>query len=182
MEYKTISHWDEELWQEVSLIYHQSFGPTEAKPDRIIRNMFRKQMCFLHVAYKEKEVIAIALSGKVRGGKTLLIDYLAVSKEMRSYGIGVEFLEELKRWAIKSNFDSLLIEVESEATPENLTRMRFWEKSGFMKTDYIHHYTWVPEPYKAMFLKLHPGSHIPTIGMDLFTYIEQFHKESYKIQ
>ncbi len=181
MEYKTISHWDEELWQEVSLVYHQSFGPTEAKPDRIIRNMFRKQMCFLHVALKEKVVIAIALSGKVRGGQTLLIDYLAVCKEMRSYGIGVEFMEELKKWAIRAQFDSLLIEVESEAKPENLARMRFWEKSGFTKTDYIHHYTWVPEPYQAMYLKLQSNANLPTEGIDLFHYIEKFHKESYEL-
>ena len=57
-----------------------------AKPEKVIRNMFQKQMCFFHIAQNESEVYAIALSGKLKGTKMLLIDYLAVRREKSKQG------------------------------------------------------------------------------------------------
>lgn len=179
MEYKTICHWDEELWGKASIVYHQAFGVHAAKPDKIIRNMFRKGLCYLHIAFDQNEMIAMALTGKIRGGKTLLIDYLAISEKKRNQGIGLEFMEELKVWANKEHVDSLLIEVEYQIASEKAL-VHFWERCGFVLSEYIHQYTWVPQPYQAMYLKLRKDSKLPTTGKELFIYIEQFHKESYK--
>lgn len=181
MEFQTIDHWNEKIWKKVSPVYFQAFAEKGAKPEKIIRNMFRKQICFLHMALKGEEVVAMALTGKLKGPNALLIDYLAVSEDARGKGIGQKLLEYIKKWSITDgDVDSLLIEVESDATPANLARIHFWIKSGFILTSYIHHYIWVPEPYQAMYLKVQPGLTLPESGEELFKYIGRFHKESYQ--
>jgi GNAT superfamily N-acetyltransferase len=181
MEFQTIDHWDEKIWKKVSPVYFQAFAKKGAKPEKIIQNMFRKQICLLHMALKSEEVVAMALTGKLKDPNALLIDYLAVSEDVRGKGIGQKLLEYIKKWAITDgDVDSLLIEVESDATPANLARIHFWIKSGFTLTSYIHHYIWVPEPYRAMYLKVQPGLTLPESGEELFKYISRFHKESYQ--
>lgn len=177
----TIDQWDEENWQKASPVYQQAFGEKGAKPEKIIRNMFRKRICFLHLAKIGEQVIGMALTGKLKGSSALIIDYLAVHKDWRNKGLGLKIIDLLKDWAgIEGNFDSLVIEVESDKLPENSARILFWEKCGFTLTDYIHQYIWVPEPYQAMYLKLHPNASLPMDGKVLFKYIGEFHKASYQ--
>lgn len=181
MEFYTINHWDEKIWDKVSAVYLQAFDEKGAKPEKIIRNMFRKKICYLHMGVEGDEVLAMALTGKLKRSNALLIDYLAISEDVRGKGIGYNLLEYIKKWSItEGNFESLLIEVESEPSPENFDRINFWRKSGFTLTSYIHHYIWVPEPYQAMYLKLQPGLSLPERGEELFEYIGNFHKESYQ--
>jgi GNAT superfamily N-acetyltransferase len=181
MAFKTVNYWDEKLWQQVNGIYLQAFAEKGAKPEKIIRNMFRKQICFLHMAIEGEEVLAMALTGKLKSLQVLLIDYLAVREDLRGEGIGDKLLDYIKKWSIvDGDFEGLLIEVEAEVIPENLARIDFWEKSGFTLTSYIHHYIWVHEPYRAMYLKLQPDAALHDNGEELFKYIGEFHKASYQ--
>jgi GNAT superfamily N-acetyltransferase len=181
LEYLTFDQWDDDLWEKVQPIYNQAFADKGAKPEKIIRTMFRKQLCFLHVGVMDGRVAVIALTGKLKGAKSLLIDYLTVKEELRGQGIGTQMLEYIEYWSkTNGNYTSLMIEVEAEETPENRARVAFWEKGGFVLTDYIHHYIWVPEPYKAMYKKLRQKTELPTDGEDLFAYIGQFHKASFQ--
>ncbi len=181
MEFKTIEHWDEELWKKWRDIYNEAFGQKSGKPERILRNMFQKQMCFFHLVQHESEVSAIALSGKLQGTRVLLIDYLAVREKDRNHGIGKMMVGYIKSWSIKNgNIESIVIEVEAEHTAVNLARIGFWKKCGFTLTDYIHHYRVVPEPYQAMFCKLVPEAEVLENGEELFSLIERFHKKSFR--
>jgi ribosomal protein S18 acetylase RimI-like enzyme len=180
MEYLTVDYWDKELWNKVSSIYLEAFAEKGGKPEKIIQNMFRKNICFLHVGIENGEAAVMAITGNLDQVNALLIDYLAVHKGARGRGEGLKMMEYIKEWSIKKKtFSSHLIEVESDETPENLARITFWEKCGFTLTEYIHHYIWVPEPYRAMYHKLAPSSPLPEDGKQLFKYISQFHKQSF---
>ncbi len=182
LQFISINHWDETLWQKVKKIYNEAFAGHGGKPEKIIHNMFNKHLCFLHVAFEDNEVIAMALTGLIKGPRILIIDYMAVKNDLRGRGIGKEFFSYIKEWAILQNvYNHILLEAESEQTPVNLDRIKFWETCGFNLVDeYIHHYIWVPEPYQAMVLNLRGGAQIAASGEILFTYIENFHKKSFR--
>jgi ribosomal protein S18 acetylase RimI-like enzyme len=179
----TLDYWDEKLWEKANIVYQEAFGKSGAKSENIIRNMFAKGICILHVLLVDENAVGMAITGKLKNTHTLLIDYLAVRIDSRRHGIGKELLDYIKEWArLEQQIESVIIEVESEPTPENLARINFWEKNEFQLTDYIHHYIWVPEPYKAMYCKLEDHTKTPKNGEALFQQIIQFHKESFMIK
>lgn len=175
-----MKNWDEELWHKWCEVYYEAFGKN-AKPEKIIRNMFQKQMCFFHIAQNDSGVCAIALSGKLQGTRMLLIDYLTVREKDRNKGVGKLMIDYLKSWALTYlKCEGIIIEVEAEKTTDNLARIQFWKRCGFTLTKYIHHYKVVPEPYQAMYLKLVPEAVMQENGEELFPYIEQFHRKSFR--
>ncbi|MCM3764558.1 GNAT family N-acetyltransferase [Neobacillus niacini] len=181
MQVKTVDSWNEELCKQVSRIYEQAFAGKGAKPEKILRNMFRKKLCFLHVGFIEDEVVAMAITGELKGIEALLIDYLAVDEGFQHRGIGLQMVEMIKDWCLSDGrFNGMVIETEADMTPDNLARIQFWKKCGFTITDYVHHYIWVPETYRAMFVKLVSDSVLPDNGEQVFRFIGMFHKASYQ--
>ena len=88
---------------------------------------------------------------------------------------------ELNRAEHSSGLAGIIIEVESDATPDNLARIAFWESCGFVATDYVHRYFWVPEPYRAMVLRFRDGDDsLPLDGELLFRHINAFHAKAYR--
>jgi GNAT superfamily N-acetyltransferase len=182
VDFITINHWDQNIWKKAGEIYIEAFGEHSPKPEKIIRNMFKKQICFLHCLINQNgQMVGMALTGSIKGKRILLIDYLAIRKNEQGKGIGRELFSLVREWALQRNdYDQILLEAECEESPENLARIDFWEKCGFqLANDYIHHYIWVPEPYMAMTLNLREN-HIPNDGKTLFKYISSFHRESFR--
>lgn len=180
LDFLTIDHWDDELWKKASIVYQQAFGKSGGKPEKIIRNMFAKNLCFLHVLLDSDEAVGMAITGNISKPRALLIDYIAIRTEYRGHGIGSKLLDHIKNWCTKEKqLEVIIIEVESDHTAENQKRIQFWRNNDFQLTEYIHHYIWVPEPYLAMYCKLAPDATLPTNGEALFQYIVQFHKESF---
>jgi GNAT superfamily N-acetyltransferase len=180
MDYHTADEWNEELWVKAERIYHRAF-PEEGRKNRaIIRRMFEKHMCHLHTASDNTEVIAMALTGINKEACALLIDYMAIREDLRSKGYGREFMNYIQNWAkTTAGCKGIVVEVEAEPTQDNDRRIRFWEKCGFRLTDYVHHYIWVPEPYRAMYLNFNQERRLADDGEKLFRYINQFHKKAY---
>ncbi|MCM3628652.1 GNAT family N-acetyltransferase [Paenibacillus glycanilyticus] len=182
MLFTTIDKLDNRIWPMAKKLYEQSFPKEGRKPDGIIAGMFGKMPCFLHTLADEGTVEAMALSGLTGGGRILLIDYIAVSEHRRGEGIGSKLIKAITEWAgQEKRLDGLLIEVESERTPANERRIRFWERNGFTITDYEHPYIWVPEPYRAMYKQLNSeeGWLGDRSGKRLFRYITAFHEKAY---
>lgn len=183
MNFITVDDWDEKLWEQANIVYEEAFGQSGAKSEKIIRNMFAKGICFLHVVFVDDDVVGMAITGKLKNTRALLIDYLAVRSHCRRHGIGKRLLDYIKEWSkMEQMVEAVIIEVESDSTPENIARINFWQKSEFHLTEYIHHYIWVPEPYQAMYCKLEVDAKIPQDGEALFQLIVQFHKESFTIR
>ena len=175
----TLGTLDDRYWPGALDLYRQAFP--EGKPERILVATFRKQMAYLHVVNDERGVMAMAITGKVAQGKLLLIDYLTVRADRQGKGIGQAFLREIQCWATEElSAEGLLIEVEYGNTQEDVNRSRFWQQCGFVLTEYIHKYIWVPEPYQAMYLPLTSDADIPKDGRKLFKYIGDFHEKAFR--
>jgi GNAT superfamily N-acetyltransferase len=183
MEYITINQWDEDLWQKTRDIYNVAFGEHATKPEKIIRNMFARGLCSLHVLMENDKVLCMALTGSLSGSSVLLLDYLAVRKDSRGHGIGKDFFNYIMEWArSQSQYKRILVEVECDETPENHARIHFWKKCGFqLLDDYKHCYKWGPQHYMAMVLHLKGKPASPLKGEDCLKYMASFHKESYKL-
>ncbi|HUC90548.1 MAG TPA: GNAT family N-acetyltransferase [Paenibacillus sp.] len=178
----TISEWDEQFWQRAEPIYDRAFPREGRKPDALIRRMLERGIGRLHLGEDGRGAVAMALTGVTEQGEALIIDYLAVRADLRGQGAGREFLALIRQWAEHSSgLAGIIIEVESDATPDNLARIAFWESCGFVATDYVHRYFWVPEPYRAMVLRFRDGDDsLPLDGELLFRHINAFHAKAYR--
>ncbi len=179
MEIKTISSWDEELWQDACPLYTEAFGDKGAKPVKVIKNMFAQGIAELHVGYINVIPVVMALTGKLVEERVVIIDYLAVAKKERGQGLGKRFVEYFERKAFSEGYQKIIIEAEAEETSENKQRIHFWQACGFLLTEYVHHYIWVPEIYHAMYLPLSTETKTES-GEELFGYITTFHRRSFQ--
>ncbi len=179
MQFQTVEKWDELLWNQAEKIYEDAFPAHSRKKRTMIQRMFEKRICFLHIAYLENDMVAMALSGKNDNPDILILDYLAVKRNYQHHGIGSKFVEYIKNWAQNyKKYSLIIVEVEADKDLVNEMRIEFWSKCGFQLTDYVHSYFWVPEKYKAMYYSL-KSTHSPT-GQELFLYITEFHKKGYR--
>ncbi|MBN2983675.1 GNAT family N-acetyltransferase [Cohnella algarum] len=159
-------------------IYREAFP--SRKPDAVIRAMFERRLSYLHTESTETEVAAMAMTGNIPQGNALLIDYLAVAEAKRERGIGSRFVRNIADWArSEKRFQAIILEAEAEPGPENEARIRFWQRCGFVLTDYVHKYIWVPETYRAMYLPLVADWRVSDRGETLFRWIGEFHRRSF---
>lgn len=181
LEYRITDEWNEAQWSAAEQIYEQAF-PLEGKKSRdIVHRMFEKRMCQLHTIAQGSEIFGMALTGIDQKAGALLIDYIAVRKELRGKGYGRLLLDRIKNWArTVANCKGIIVEVESDPTEENSRRIHFWETNGFHLTAYVHQYIWVTEPYQAMYFNLEESNRLPDDGKLLFRSIIQFHEKAYR--
>lgn len=181
LNFLTWTEWNETDWQKAEPIYRQAF-PHGAKPKGILKQMLDRRIASMHLLMNGDRAAGMAVTGTEQAGKDklLIIDYLAVREDLRGRGLGGAFLEYIRDWAVREcGIDGILIEVEAGNTPEHEERCRFWERSGFVRTSYVHQYIWVPEPYTAMLLPLDPELEVRDNGRELFRRMEEFHRKSF---
>jgi GNAT superfamily N-acetyltransferase len=179
MQFNTYDHINIPQWLQAQRLYHQAF-PKGRKPDSIISSMFAKRMSFLHTMTIDSDLAAMAITGDLQKANVLLIDYLAVDPDQRGQGLGLKFVNAIKHWAYEGKkLSGVIVEVESEPTQENESRIRFWQRCGFTWTEYVHHYIWVPEPYRALYASFDEKPNFPTNGETLFRLISDFHKRAF---
>ncbi|WP_276352389.1 GNAT family N-acetyltransferase [Cohnella caldifontis] len=180
MAFRTFDDINRPEWKAALKIYHQAFPAPGRKPDRILEGMFAKRLSFLHTESEDGEVLAMAVTGRVPKAELLLIDYLAVREDVRGRGYGRRFVRDIETWARdRMKLAGLLIEAEADPGEANAERIRFWERCGFVLTDYVHEYIWVPETYRAMYRMFEPGFRAQDGGRALFRHIEEFHKKAF---
>ncbi|TYP79560.1 GNAT family N-acetyltransferase [Paenibacillus methanolicus] len=180
MELTTMSELDASWWQRAKPMYMNAFGNHGGKTEQVIRRMFERKLAFFHVVHEQGEAYGMAFSSISSDRKVLVIDYLTVDVSRRGRGDGSAFVHALMEWGRAQGLQAVIIEVESDPSPDNEARIRFWEQCGFAITEYVHHYIWVPEPYRAMVAKLDSRADLPfEDGQKLFRYITNFHRKAY---
>ncbi|MFC4812868.1 GNAT family N-acetyltransferase [Paenibacillus sp. GCM10023250] len=182
MEHVTTEEWNEALWAEAEPIYHEGFPEHGRKPRAIVRRMFERRMCALHLWREQGEAAAMALTAFDAPTDVLVIDYLAVQRRLRGRGIGLRCVASIRDWAmsVRPGCRGIVIEAEAETTAENAERIAFWQKAGFHATDYVHAYIWVPETYRAMRLGFDPERPLTDDGRELFKAITRYHEKAYR--
>lgn len=179
--YSSSGVWEEELWRAAEPIYAAAFPEHGRKPERIIRAMFRKGMARFHLARLDGRPAAMALSGPDEERGIWIIDYLAVAESHRGKGLGRRFLGDIRKEAEAFPWcRGIVVEAEAEETEVNRARIRFWESCGFRLTGYVHHYIWVPEPYRALALSFPGREALSEDGRELFKAITGFHERAYR--
>lgn len=182
LELNTLDHWDESLWQQMKPIYEEAFEHG-AKPERILKVMLERRLAYMHAAYDDGELVAMAFTGLGDSPEqpALIIDYMAIRKDRRGRGEGKLFFELLRDWAVLTyDIAAIIIEAEAADTPENRERIVFWEKCGFTPTSYVHHYIWIPETYRALVLPIDPSFAVADDGESLFRQITHFHEQAFR--
>lgn len=182
MEHLTTDRWDGALWAEADVIYREAFPEHGRKSEAIVRRMFERGLCTLHVWRMEGEAAAMALTAFDDRSGLLVIDYIAVKQSRQGQGIGRSCVLQLRDWTVgaKPGCRGIVIEVEAEETEENAGRIRFWESAGFRLTEYVHVYVWVPETYRAMSLGFELSSPLTDDGKELFKAITRYHERAYR--
>ncbi|MFC4597713.1 GNAT family N-acetyltransferase [Cohnella hongkongensis] len=182
MEHCATDRWDEAMWAEADVIYREAFPRHGRKSEAIVRRMFERGLCALHVWREQGAAAAMALTAFDDRSGALIVDYLAVGRVWRGRGVGSRCIGQLRNWALAAKPDcrGIVIEVEAEETEENAGRIRFWTNAGFRLTDYVHAYVWVPETYRAMALSFDPASPLPDDGRELFKAITRYHERAYR--
>ncbi|MBP3966242.1 GNAT family N-acetyltransferase [Paenibacillus lignilyticus] len=179
--YQVTSNWNESLWRKVEPVYREAFPEHRGKSEGVIRRMFQRKLSELHTWMEAGEVVAMALTATDRGAHVLVIDYLAVRASRRGGGLGRHCVEAISEWAKSSeSCRAVVIEVEAERTEENAERIKFWLRTGFQLTSYVHPYIWVPETYQAMYLPLEPAFKPEDDGRSLFKFITKYHEKAYR--
>ncbi|MHA6532053.1 GNAT family N-acetyltransferase [Paenibacillus sp. BAC0078] len=180
--FMTYDQWDDALWASIEPLYREAF-PHGAKPVNILKAMLDRKIARLHVRYQDGRIAAMAITGLSGSAaeRLLIIDYMAIDTELRGQGLGRQFLEQIRDWYVREHhIQAILIEVEAGGTEEDAARVHFWEHCGFIATDYVHQYIWVPEPYRAMVLPISKDFTITDDGKNLFRRITDFHMKSFR--
>lgn len=180
--YYSTAVWEETLWRQIAPIYEAGFAAHGRKPEHLIRRMLMRGIGRLHAAYLNGQAAAMALTGADQQLQVLIIDYLTVGERFRRTGVGRRFVESILAEAKdKGQCRGMVVEVEAGDSPEDLGRIRFWQRCGFrLADDYVHQYIWVPETYRAMALELPGADPLPAGGQELFASILRFHKQAYR--
>ncbi|GIP19732.1 GNAT family N-acetyltransferase [Paenibacillus sp. J22TS3] len=182
LSFTTFTEWDQSWWKKLKPIYEEAF-PHGAKPESILSSMLDRGIACIHGGDIGGEAAAMAVTG-LSGSEeepTLIIDYMAVRRDLRGQCLGYQFLQQIKDWAVQEHgIKAIIIEAEAEDNETNRARLQFWESCGFTATAYVHPYIWVPEPYRALFLPLVPDFEVKDDGKSLFRYITSFHEKAYR--
>lgn len=126
-------------WTKGKEIYLEAFPRRERKPFFALKHSVKSGKSQLFIAIEEN--ILLGFVAVVPYQNMVMVDYLAVSGEIRSKGTGSRIIQEvLKLFADKKIV--LLIERLDNCTENNeqrISRKRFYIKNGFTESDIFIH-------------------------------------------
>lgn len=114
-------------------IYEEAFPSRERQLRRVIEKRVTTGSEHLWVGKEGGKVVFMSLVFPLSGVDYLLLDYMAVSEDMRGKGIGMSFIEMLAHKVVSSG-KSVVLEVEDPSSGDNVNqrkrRITFYRRSG----------------------------------------------------
>lgn len=106
------------------------FPDNELKPFSMIQDMLAKNCYRCYGVYENQELIAYAYFMMSKGGRWILLDYLAIVSAKRGQGIGSWVLQHILSYV--SDFEGIMIEIERVdwAQSEQEHQIR-WKRENF---------------------------------------------------
>ncbi len=124
-------------WEQVKTIYMEAFPKAERKPFSLIQRAVRKG----------KSDIWLALDGEIVAGfivvvpycDMVMVEYLAVSNQVRSQGTGSKLLAEVCRQYTGHRILLMIEQIDKKANnfEQRTARKRFYLKNGFSPSDFV---------------------------------------------
>ena len=117
---------------------HRDFPESELKPLDVVEKLYREGN-YEPIGFFENEMlVAYALQVIRENGKSVLLDYLAVTPEYRNCGIGSAVLKTLRKH-YRGKCEYIVIESEHPAEAPDKTaalrRLDFYKRAGGILTD-----------------------------------------------
>jgi ribosomal protein S18 acetylase RimI-like enzyme len=114
-------------------LYHEAFPSNERHPDEVILQRIKSGESFLYVAEIKDQLVGFALLHDLTVVPFILLDYLAVQKNLRCQGYGSELLRFVREKCWKED-TTLLVEAEDpdfgDNRGERLRRINFYQRNG----------------------------------------------------
>jgi ribosomal protein S18 acetylase RimI-like enzyme len=114
-------------------IYTNSFPESARQPLSVIRKRVASRKERLLIGVSDNKVVAFALLWRLKGSGFVLLDYLAVKKELRSRSIGFKFMRFISS-SLRSSGEKLIIEVDDPRFGRNKQekerRVLFYKRCG----------------------------------------------------
>ena len=116
----------------------RDFPESELKPLDVVEKLYREGNYEPIGFFENDTLIAYALQVIRENGKSVLLDYLAVTPEYRNRGVGSAVLTALRKY-YSSQYEYIVIESEHPAeAPDKsaaLRRLDFYKRAGGILTD-----------------------------------------------
>ena len=116
----------------------RDFPESELKPLDVVEKLYREGNYEPIGFFEGGTLVAYALQVIRENGKSVLLDYLAVTPEYRNRGVGTAVLSSLQEYyAAKTDYIVIESEHPSEAPDESaaLRRLDFYKRAGAILTD-----------------------------------------------
>lgn len=126
---------NQKQWKEIKEIYFEAFPKSERKPFFSIRRSVKKGKAQLLTAVENGILQGFVMVISYRD--MVMVDYLAVSGEIRSHGTGSKIMQEVCRHFFDKKI-VLLIERpddSAENKEQRIARRKFYFKNGFTSSD-----------------------------------------------
>lgn len=158
---RRVSSANEPAFNALVTIYTEAHAPSERKSPAQLASMIQQPGYSFLVASESNAVVGFSIVRFLVDSDAALLEYLAVTRDCRSRGIGQQlFAETVNFEAVSSRF--LLVEVDSDKTrtadhEDRLRRKRFYRGLGCREIDQLHYI-------------MPPVSAAPPPAMDMLVY------------
>lgn len=118
-------------WKEIKEIYMEAFPKAERKPFFLLKRAVKKEKMQLLAAVEEGRLLGFA--ALIPCEDMVMVDYLAVSQQIRSRGTGSRLMQEVGRRFWDKKIVLLIEKLDDRAanSEQRLARRAFYLKNGY---------------------------------------------------